>query len=470
MTCSLLGEFDEVSPPEILNSSLVGNLVSTVHRVKVKDTKDTKDDGNSNGSHESAYFVFADVSVKIEGLYRLRFSLFELKNFEQQCTYLQSIISTPFWVHSPKSWPGMPKSSPLTQVLSDQGVKLRIARIPRTKKRGPASDDYQRRHYKRERPSLSSNESIQEEPGSQRDSQRSTDVRHDSIDQSYSQIHGTAARGYFQGINHYTQNVQYHYPPRKRPRVRSIHTSADSLCQITSMASPNTPSPHNTIFQQPTFKYAENTNEQIQGRHYDNTGMMISPQISNASNGDYNHRAQINAGFPQTYDTRSQPSTTNQQQINPRYVQVQYNMSGPSASTQTLAFAPSIEHMHESAGLYGHQPSSQTMTLPNVMAQSSALGRPNNSDLGDYNNFVPTYSRPPYQPVLGSSQPFSVENMTAPMIPSFQASARRNSMIPRTMDQFSYIGQPVAEAGIHPRYDSWGNHSRSEEHEQEDGS
>ncbi|RFU27731.1 hypothetical protein B7463_g8607, partial [Scytalidium lignicola] len=136
MTCSLVGLADGRPTPEGLSGALGGTVVSSLHRLKDTDNQD------------GAFFVFGDLSVKLEGQFRLQFSLYEMRG--TTCYYIKSIISEPFTVYPGKNWPGMSESTFLTRSFSDQGVRLRLRKEPRAllRKRGPASEDYQPRHYR----------------------------------------------------------------------------------------------------------------------------------------------------------------------------------------------------------------------------------------------------------------------------------------------------------------------------------
>lgn len=139
MSCSLLPESDNAQLPSTsgpLGATLAGTLVSSLHRLKDTDNID------------GAFFVFGDLSVKHEGNFRLQFSLYEMRPGE--CSYLKAVISSPFPVHSTKNFLGMSESTFLTRSFSDQGVRLRLRKEPRTllRKRGPAHDDYEPRHYR----------------------------------------------------------------------------------------------------------------------------------------------------------------------------------------------------------------------------------------------------------------------------------------------------------------------------------
>jgi hypothetical protein len=116
-------------------TALAGTLVSSLHRLKDTDNND------------GGFFVFGDLSVKIEGFFKIQFTLYEVRGKEVE--YITAITSEPFQVHPAKNWPGMAESTFLTRSFSDQGVRLRLRKEPRFRlgPRGPASDDYQPRHY-----------------------------------------------------------------------------------------------------------------------------------------------------------------------------------------------------------------------------------------------------------------------------------------------------------------------------------
>ncbi|CAO3592313.1 unnamed protein product [Absidia cylindrospora] len=65
-----------------------GTLVQSLYKLKDIDNND------------GGFFVFADISVRLEGNYRLKFTLFEIVGEHVQ--RLVSVISNPFTVYSPK--------------------------------------------------------------------------------------------------------------------------------------------------------------------------------------------------------------------------------------------------------------------------------------------------------------------------------------------------------------------------------
>nr|ARB51352.1 VosA-alpha transcript variant 1 [Aspergillus terreus] len=130
MCCSLYDATEDTPVPVPPSTALTGTLVSSLHRLKDVDNTD------------GGFFVFGDLSVKIEGDFRLKFTLFEMR--KEMVYYLKSIISERFTVSPPKSFPGMAESTFLSRSFADQGVKLRIRKEPRTliKRQVPRPEDY----------------------------------------------------------------------------------------------------------------------------------------------------------------------------------------------------------------------------------------------------------------------------------------------------------------------------------------
>ncbi|KAL4764083.1 protein vosA [Aspergillus foveolatus] len=124
------------------STALTGTLVSSLHRLKDVDNTD------------GGFFVWGDLSIKVEGDFRLKFSLFEMRKEDEELTgnssvrtdvvFLKSIVSERFTVSPPKSFPGMAESTFLSRSFADQGVKLRIRKEPRTliKRTVPRPEEY----------------------------------------------------------------------------------------------------------------------------------------------------------------------------------------------------------------------------------------------------------------------------------------------------------------------------------------
>ena len=97
---------------DAVDTPLVGSLASSLHRLKDLDNND------------GGFFVFGDISVKIEGIFRLKFTLFEI--LAGQVVSLQTIVSEEFTVYSAKNFPGMSESTLISRSFGDQGVRIRI--------------------------------------------------------------------------------------------------------------------------------------------------------------------------------------------------------------------------------------------------------------------------------------------------------------------------------------------------------
>ncbi|KAG0313159.1 hypothetical protein BGZ99_009036 [Dissophora globulifera] len=100
-----------------------GSSVSSLYPLK---------DFEDNGT-ESGFFVFPDLSVRMEGTYRLKFSLYEMVG--KDVHFCAFVISEPLVVYSAKKFPGMEESTLLSQYFAEQGLKIRIRKEVRPKKR-----------------------------------------------------------------------------------------------------------------------------------------------------------------------------------------------------------------------------------------------------------------------------------------------------------------------------------------------
>ncbi|KAF9935732.1 hypothetical protein BGZ67_003149 [Mortierella alpina] len=126
MCCNLVHAEDpqgEIVAPA--HRALAGTVVSSLNRLKDVD--------NSDGG----FFVFGDMSVRMEGRFRLRFTLFEL--LEGRVHHIMSTVSNVLTVHSSKNFPGMSESTFLSRSFSDQGVRIRIRKDHHVKPKMPSS-------------------------------------------------------------------------------------------------------------------------------------------------------------------------------------------------------------------------------------------------------------------------------------------------------------------------------------------
>jgi hypothetical protein len=77
-------------------------------------------------------FQWNDLSVAVTGSYRLRFSLWTLDHFNT--SVMKTAISAPFEVIAAKHFKPPAQSTELTNLLAEQGVKLKVHKKPVTKR------------------------------------------------------------------------------------------------------------------------------------------------------------------------------------------------------------------------------------------------------------------------------------------------------------------------------------------------
>ncbi|GAB7366433.1 hypothetical protein MBLNU230_g8230t1 [Neophaeotheca triangularis] len=99
----------------------------------------------------AGYFIFPDLSVRHEGVFRLSFSLYEeLKNVNDEdksedtakanaagdahVTHRLEVKSVPFDVFSAKKFPGLTESTSLSRMVAEQGCRVRIRRDVRMRR------------------------------------------------------------------------------------------------------------------------------------------------------------------------------------------------------------------------------------------------------------------------------------------------------------------------------------------------
>ncbi|KAG4101089.1 hypothetical protein H8356DRAFT_849177, partial [Neocallimastix lanati (nom. inval.)] len=105
---------------EIIKSD--GKVIKTTNGLTVASLTRMKDFDGTYG----AFFIFHDMSVCVEGTYRLKFSLYEISGNGKKLSFRRSILSDNFKVLSAREFPGMQESSPLVKLFAEQGLKIRI--------------------------------------------------------------------------------------------------------------------------------------------------------------------------------------------------------------------------------------------------------------------------------------------------------------------------------------------------------
>ncbi|KAH8114998.1 velvet factor-domain-containing protein [Phellopilus nigrolimitatus] len=105
-----------------------GSVVSSLYHLR-----DPEADGDRGQGRDAGFFVFPDLSVRTEGTYRLKLTLFEV--IGANVHHCKSIFSASFYVYTAKKFPGMEESTNLSCALADQGIKIRIRKDVRVRKR-----------------------------------------------------------------------------------------------------------------------------------------------------------------------------------------------------------------------------------------------------------------------------------------------------------------------------------------------
>ncbi|KAJ2000881.1 hypothetical protein GGI04_003969 [Coemansia thaxteri] len=85
----------------------------------------------NNEGERGCYFVFPNLSIRLEGRYRLRFTLIKLPSMFDEYhpmmpACIASVFSEAFDVFSIKTFPGMIESTLLSRTLAQQGLKIPI--------------------------------------------------------------------------------------------------------------------------------------------------------------------------------------------------------------------------------------------------------------------------------------------------------------------------------------------------------
>ncbi|KAA8651862.1 hypothetical protein EYZ11_004186 [Aspergillus tanneri] len=117
---------------------------------------------------QAGYFIFPDLSVRHEGVYRLNFHLYEETKDSKDITegtpmskpipasnptkpsapkscldFRLEVVTVPFTVFSAKKFPGLTTSTSLSRIIAEQGCRVRIRRDVRMRRRGDKRpDDY----------------------------------------------------------------------------------------------------------------------------------------------------------------------------------------------------------------------------------------------------------------------------------------------------------------------------------------
>ncbi|KAL7338814.1 velvet factor-domain-containing protein [Rhodotorula toruloides] len=103
------GEEEADEAAECKNALVAGTVVSSLFHLR-----------------DESCFVFPDLSIRTEGRWRFKMSLYELT--EDGVRFCSSVLTDVFQVYSSKRFPGMSKSTELSKSFAQQGIKLRVRR------------------------------------------------------------------------------------------------------------------------------------------------------------------------------------------------------------------------------------------------------------------------------------------------------------------------------------------------------
>jgi len=128
------------NPPQSCSRNLIGSLSATSFKL------------NDPAEKTGLWFIFQDLSIRTEGVFRLKFTFFDLmcqlqpmgpssgERLAEFAPMLASIYSKPFQVWSAKKFPGVRPTTELSQTFADQGIK-----IPVRKNEGKGDDKKRKR-------------------------------------------------------------------------------------------------------------------------------------------------------------------------------------------------------------------------------------------------------------------------------------------------------------------------------------
>ena len=320
----------------------------------------------------AGYFIFPDLSVRHEGMYRLSFSLFEeLKETKDSDVeppegspkardellsshpmaprahvhFRLEVKSTPFAVYSAKKFPGLTESTPLSRTVAEQGCRVRIRRDVRMRRRDKPNEVYQGEYDEDVYAHSDRFGTPQQVP----DKPRS--ISNGSMDAHTPYSTGrrpSIQQDYFQQQGSYTP-ANHHQPPPPVPvpvpvPVQSASSYGNHLSfGGTSASTPTFPPPQ--LQHQPTQTYMQNTNGMQSNNGFQYPPIVHSRQMS----------ASQNCGYHQT-----------QHQTLPYTNHTNYNQ--PQIYTENTDYQPIMDHRRSSASvlsLQANEPSSMTNYVHN---------------------------------------------------------------------------------------------------------
>lgn len=342
----------------------------------------------------AGYFIFPDLSVRHEGLYRLSFSLFEELKEDKDADveppggspkskdkllssnpmaprahvhFRLEVKSIPFAVYSAKKFPGLSESTPLSRTVAEQGCRVRIRRDVRMRRRDKINDAYQEyeddnsytqsEHYHTphqapDRPRSISNGSMDPQ------TPYSTDRRSSMQDPA-------AGGGYFPPTP-YTQHSNYQQPPPPpAPAPVQSATSYTSHLNFGGSSTPQYATPTFPLPQQPPTPqpYIQNSpNYQTYPNNY-HARQMSAPQ-------NYNYHAPPPPQLPSYTQTPVYSDTSDYRSIpDNRRASVGMSLNHQSLPSQTMStYVNNHPALQQTYCAQPQQSGSRTATPINTMS------------------------------------------------------------------------------------------------------
>lgn len=428
----------------------------------------------------AGYFIFPDLSVRHEGLYRLSFSLFEelkeskdsdveppegspkardkLLNSNSMAPrahvhFRLEVKSIPFAVFSAKKFPGLSESTPLSRTVAEQGCRVRIRRDVRMRRRDKPNDGYQNEFD--EDPYVQADRFGTPQQGSE----RPRSISNGSIDAHTPYSTGrrpSVQQDYFQQQGSYTP-ASYQQPPPPPVSIPAVGSCSNHLSFGSASASTPTFTPPQ-MQQQPTPTYIQSSSGMHSSNGYQYPSNVQSRQMSVPQNYIYqqsqqpaSHPIHTSSTQPQLYndntDYRRSSASSMTSQTNAPSTLTNY---APNSSAYQQNYYPPPQQSGSrtstplSANGYGptQLPPLRTESFPKHMSTEpkyelkspgACISRP----------IVPSPSYTNGYDQYASSVPQSAQSMSNP------ASARSTKREFGTVFDTSHLNQPM-HSGMRP--------------------
>lgn len=305
----------------------------------------------------AGYFIFPDVSVRHEGWYRLVFDLYEDAhetgimdvNFHGHPSLGPSpplvkvleVKSEPFEVFSAKKFPGLQESTALSRTFAEQGVRVRIRRDVRMRKRDTKGGAVDRGEddIARERARISATPDFQKKEEIER--VRSVSIAPlsrrpsmEQLNQGYAQSHPSPIAPPTPTGMYPPQMSAWQGPPAQQNQgAMTMQPPAPPAYQQAQNYAPAYPSAQQNNFMPPQYPARNST---AHSRHSSFNGLEVSPPAGPAQQHvqvatQYNQAGQPSAAYPTAPYNRTMSHASMPQPISTSMQQPQSTEISPNA-------------------------------------------------------------------------------------------------------------------------------------------